>query len=444
MSRTSQSTTQPSTRFAALALVATLGLVSHEHARSAGTVTGLHPSGSSTSSDLERADVQPVAFGKQGASAPQGLDAIFRDGFGSRALRFSLADPQPNLVEVWAGSFATGDVDGDGDMDLVMSGITPSRQAKLYLNDGSGNFSELASPFPPASGGQAILKDLDGDQDLDLFFSGTGALNSFTNIYRNNGSGVFTQVPNAALPTGTVSAIVPEAAIADVDNDGDQDMVMSSPSSADVFLNDGSAVFSPKGSSAFTPIGGAVQFIDADNDGDQDVITSGRAANNVSSTSFYRNDGSGNFSVDAGSVLAALRGEDIDVADTDRDGDLDVLLNGNTRNLLYLNNGSGVFTEIATAFQQTNGGQNEFADLDNDGDQDLLIVGTQAGGLPNIFNIVYENQGNNVFTQIAVLGGEYIAACAIADFTGDGLKDVVIQGFANQTNVYWNTAVASD
>lgn len=444
MSRTSPSGKQPSIRFIALAVAATLGLVSHEHAQSTGTASRLHPPGPSTSSALTRTGVQPEAFGEQRSSAAQGLDAVFRDGFGSRALRFSLADPQPNLVDVWAGSFATGDVDGDGDVDLVMSGITPSRRAKLYLNDGSGNFTELESPLPPASGGQAILKDLDGDQDLDLFFSGSAALNNFTNIYRNDGSGVFTLVPNAALPTSPLGSTVPEAAFADVDNDGDEDMVMSSPISADVFLNNGSAVFSPKGSSAFAPVGGAVQFIDAEDDGDQDVIISGRAANNVSSTSFYRNDGSGNFTLDAGSVFAALRGEDIDVADTDRDGDLDVLLNGDTRNLLYLNNGSGIFTEVATAFQQTNGGQNEFADLDNDGDQDLLIVGTQAGGLPNIFNIVYENQGNNVYTQAAVLGGEYIAACAIADFTGDGLKDVVIQGFADRTNVYWNTAVASD
>jgi hypothetical protein len=442
MSRTTQAAQQPSIRFTALALVATLGLASY--AQPTWSVTTRHPSEPATSSTLQTAGRQPVAWVEQGAAAGQGSDAIFRSGFGSNALSFSLANPQPNLVEVWAGSFASGDVDGDGDMDLFMSGQTPALRTKLYLNDGSGNLSELDAPFPPASGGQSILEDLDGDGDLDLFFAGNASLGNFTSTYRNNGFGVFTQIANAALPTTPRGTATPRADIADVDNDGDHDIVITSSSFADVYLNDGSGVFSPKGSSFFTPVRGVVRFIDVDNDSDQDVIISGRDASNVSSTKLHRNDGLGNFTLDVSSVFAAVRGEDIDVADTDRDGDLDVLLNGDVRNLLYLNNGSGIFSEVATGLQQTSNGQNEFADLDNDGDQDLLIVGNQVGGLPGILNIVYENQGNNRFTQAAILGGEYIAACAIADFTGDGLEDVVIQGFAEKTNVYWNTSTASE
>ena len=426
MTQTDKSATKFSDRFAVLAAVAAL-------------TSGSAALAGWAEADARNAGTQ-AGFVNQGIQVTRaGEDAIFGNSFEPSPLKFALADPQPNLVDVWAGSFASGDVDGDGDMDLVMSGITPVRQAKLYLNDGSGNFSEVASPLPPASSGQAILKDLDGDGDLDAFFSGNGSLSNFTHIYRNNGSGIFARVANDALPI-----IMRGADIADVDHDGDQDIVISSGGVADVYLNNGNAVFSPKGSSVFAPVDGVVRFIDVDNDGGQDVIISGRAANNVPSTKLYRNDGFGNFTAVANSIFADIRGEDIDVADTDRDGDLDVLLNGNTRNLLYINSGSGIFTEVATGLQQTFGGQNEFADLDNDGDQDLLIVGTQAGGLPNIYNIVYENRGNNLFAQAAVLGGEYIAACAIEDFTGDGLKDVVVQGFVDQTNVYWNTSVNSN
>ena len=78
--------------------------------------------------------------------------------------------------------------------------------------------------------------------------------------------------------------------------------------------------------------------------------------------------------------------------------------------------------------------------MDNDGDQDILIVGTQVGGLPNIYNMVYQNMGNNEFVQTQILGGEYIADCVVDDFTGDGLKDIIIQGFVDDTNVYWNTS----
>lgn len=350
----------------------------------------------------------------------------------AQTLDFTLANPQPDLMEVWAGTFASGDVDGDGDIDLFMTGITPQKQTKLYLNNGTGNFTEVANtPFPRSGSSQAILKDLDNDGDLDLFFSGNNLLSqNFTHIYRNNGSGIFTQVTNNALP-----AFIKGAAIADVDNDGDQDIVISTSAVADVYLNNGNAVFSAQGSSVFTPVSGVVRFIDMENDGDQDVIISG-----ASSIKLYQNNGSGNFTLNTNSTFAALSGEDIDVADTDNDGDLDFLINGSGQNLLYTNNGSGIFTQITTTLQQTSGGQNAIADLDNDGDQDILIVGTQAGGLPNIYNIVYQNTGNNIFVQTQILGGEYIADCVVADFTGDGLKDIIIQGFAEDTNVYWNTS----
>lgn len=361
---------------------------------------------------------------------------IVQNGF-SPTINFTLANPQPNLVEVWTGTFASGDIDGDGDIDLFMTGITPQRQVKLYLNDGTGNFTDVTpSAFPRASSSQAIFKDLDNDGDLDLYYSGsaTSSPNSvFTHIYRNNGSGVFTQVSNNALP-----GILKGAAIADVDNDGDQDIVMTGTGSgvSGVYLNNGNAVFSAQGNSPFSAVSGAVAFIDMENDGDQDVIISGG-----SSIKLYQNNGSGVFALNTNSTFAALSGEDIDVADTDNDGDLDFLVNGNYQNVFYRNNGSGVFTQISAALQQTSGGANAFADLDNDGDQDLLIVGTQAGGLPNIYNIVYENTGNNVFVPVDTLGGEYIADCAVDDFTGDGLKDVIIQGFAYKTNVYWNSTV---
>jgi hypothetical protein len=139
-----------------------------------------------------------------------------------------------------------------------------------------------------------------------------------------------------------------------------------------------------------------------------------------------------------------LSANDIDIADTDNDGDLDILMSGSTdlfevRTILYTNNGSGQFTESTTAvLQQTFAGTNAIADLDNDGDQDIVIIGSQDGGLPNIFNIVYENLGDNEFVQSDIIGGEYIAACVVDDFNGDGLADIIIQGFVEETNVYWN------
>lgn len=361
---------------------------------------------------------------------------------------FTLASPQPNLVEVYEGSFATGDIDGDGDKDLLMTGQSPQRVTKLYLNDGTGNFTETPTIFTNASSTVAILKDLDNDGDLDLFLSGNSNVGAiFTNIYSNNGAGVFTQVTNPALPKFVGGG----AAIDDVDNDGDQDIIISSLTStnafvADVYLNNGNAVFAAQGSTAFTAVKfTAIAFIDIENDGDKDVIISGKDASNASSIKLYQNNGSGVFTLNTNSTFLPISASDVDVADTDNDGDFDFLVSGSqagsiANTILYRNNGLGVFTSIPTNLQQTFGGKNAFADLDNDGDQDILTVGSQAGGLPNIYNIVYQNTGNNVFVPTDTLGGEYIADCIIEDFNGDGLKDIIIQGFVNKTNVYWNTS----
>ena len=346
----------------------------------------------------------------------------------SQTLNFTLANPQPNIMEGYGGTFASGDIDGDGDLDLFMTRIAP--WTKLYKNDGNGNFTEVTHNFPRSAASQAFFKDLDGDGDLDLFFSGQNELDQkFANIYRNNGSGTFTQVPNA-LPV-----FIKGAATADVDNDGDLDLAITTATTAGIYLNNGNAVFTPQGNSVFTPVDGIVQIIDIENDGDQDVIISGSAT-----IKLYQNNGSGIYTLNTNSTFPQISAESIAVADTDNDGDLDLLINGNIQNLLYINNGTGVFTAISTNIQQTGFGNNAFADLDNDGDQDLLSIGSLEGGVfAGIFNKLYRNDGNNTFVQAQVLGGDYLADCILDDFNGDGLKDIIIQGFIDSTSVYWNT-----
>lgn len=353
---------------------------------------------------------------------------VFSNLGNAQTLNFTLANPQPNIMEGYGGTFASGDIDGNGDLDLLMTRIAP--WTKLYKNDGTGNFTEVTHNFPRTANGQAFFKDLDGDGDLDLFFSGqTELAQKFANIYRNNGSGSFTQVPN------NLPVFIEGAAIADVDNDGDQDLAITTATTAGIYLNNGNAVFTVQGNSVFTPVNGIVQFIDIENDSDQDVIISG--SNTIK---LYQNNGSGVYTLNTNSTFPAITAEGIEVADTNNDGDLDLLINGNTQNLLYSNNGTGVFTQVSFNIQQTMAGRNAFADLDNDGDQDLLTIGSQAGGLPNIFNKLYQNVGNNIFNEVQILGGEYIADCILADFNGDGKKDIIIQGFADDTNVYWNTS----
>jgi hypothetical protein len=372
----------------------------------------------------------------------------------AQTISFTEASPQPDLEEIYSGSSDSGDIDGDGDIDLIMTGLTPGRFTALYVNDGNGNFAENEDiSMPNASNGLVIFEDLDGDGDLDLFFAGVANdIQEFAHIYLNDGLGDFTLSTNSALPQFSDSGVDLE----DVDGDGDVDLLIAAKKPngdffADVFLNNGAAIFTPAGSTVFTRVEfGTVEFIDVENDGDADVVISGKQEDGTALTMLYLNDGTGNYNADANSNFVQLAGGTVvDVADIDNDGDFDILMSGatdgfNIHTILYINDGLGKFTELVSAdLQNTFAGTNSIADMDNDGDLDIVIIGSQAGGLPNIYNIVYENLRNNVFSPIDTIGGEYIAACVVDDFNGDALVDIIIQGVVNKTTAYWNTSTLS-
>jgi hypothetical protein len=371
-------------------------------------------------------------------------------------IHFELADPQPDILDVYGGSFASGDIDGDGDNDFLISGLSPGRATALYLNDGEGNFTEeMDIPFPDASETVSYFADLDGDNDLDLFFSGWGlGVEAFAHVYLNDGSGVFTQQSNTEI----LQFRGPGADLADVDGDGDLDLFISASIQsgndtdffAELYLNDGNANFSLTSSSGINPHSiAAVKFLDADGDSDMDLFISGETEEEIASSELYLNDGNGVFSLDAQNDFIQMHAADVDAVDIDNDGDVDLLMSGSDQSfeimtLLYLNNGDGLFSILEnTGIQNTFAGANAIADLDNDGDQDIVTLGSQDGGLPNIYNIIYENLGDNNFAPSDTIGGEYISTCTVADFNGDELKDVIVLGFVDDTNVYWNSSVST-
>lgn len=328
--------------------------------------------------------------GDQGGSDFQGIAQLFtNDGTGT----FTLVTETPFPgVESDGSEFA--DIEGDGDMDLILTGsISGGRIANLYLNDGSGNFTlDNTQPFKDVSVGDVIIEDLDGDNDLDVIISGynTAAEARITEVYKNNGANpavftIFTESPAFALA-----------------NEGDVDVA------------------------------------DTDGDGDLDLLITGDDGPGEL-TKFYTNDGTGVFTEDttASDLFTDMRDSDADFADVDGDGDQDLLINGRYESSdreanLYLNNGTGVFSLAAgTPFIGGNAGTVDFFDVDNDGDQDVLISGYEntAG---NRFTRLYSNDGSGNFTEETSesITGINNADIAIGDVDGNMTKDIIILGYS--------------
>jgi len=112
------------------------------------------------------------------------------------------------------GGVTTGDIDNDGDLDVIL--VDAKESGHLYRNNGSGQFTSVRS-FSKVDGYMAGLADLDNDGDLDVVFAGD------KRIYLNDGSGNFTSGPE--VPVSGIND--PRAvAFADIDRDGDMDFAV--------------------------------------------------------------------------------------------------------------------------------------------------------------------------------------------------------------------------
>ena len=253
---------------------------------------------------------------------------------------------------VIAHSFCTDILCGHGCPDSNCAGGTWPKQFNILRNDGTGVFTNVtvAAGFPANFGEKLIMGpvsgDVDGDGDFDLMM--INGIDRAITLARTNGAGVFTRtnIPFAVA----MAAIRPISSgfnqcmnLGDIDGDGDLDLVCAlvrdtagSPSprvAHAVFINDGTGGFVEETATRFTVAGtsfysgGNGKLMDVDYDGDLDFF-----AFNGDTKHFqlYLNDGTGRFTYDAtqsrtftgGSATGT--GADTDVTDLNRDGAYDV------------------------------------------------------------------------------------------------------------------------
>jgi VCBS repeat protein len=424
----------------------------------------------------------PMAFLQGLFEAPwRGFDTgIFGSGFGPT-------------------SFALGDLDGDGDVDILIGdSFFGSPGISVLINNGDQTFAAPVYYSLPLNQivGEVALSDFDSDGDLDAFATIRGDFDQMLKIkiWRNNGNGTFAAPIEFTTGQGPVGIV-----IADFTGDGKPDVVTANygGSSISILRHNGltgnSAGFLPPVNFSTANRAEKIAAADVNSDGILDVVVGGGVGGGFDATlAVMINTGNGNFATPVAydpAPDARFDSTVVALADLDNDGDIDLIGGGlyssgsidNGAVTIRRNNGNGTFgsaeiimftnpnyvsnpKELTTGFINSDGfpdivaavpsgraiegfvavtsngsggfntpvyyeaSQQTFdvaiVDLDNDGDGDVITIANSSAAVT-----VHENPGDGSFPvltryEVASLSD----AVESADIDNDGDIDIVVNG----------------
>src|SRR4051812_6393248 len=278
------------------------------------------------------------------------------------------------MKDLEESAIAWGDYNNDGYTDVAISGWINSYTnfSAIYKNN-AGTFTDINAGLAPLSNGSLDWGDVDNDGDLDLLMTGNSYdVHNFAYLYIND-KGTFNKSAN-----NFIGVQVSDSKFGDYDNDGDLDILITGDkegqfSKGDLYLyKNEKGVFTPVTHTMEGGIKGSVDWGDYDNDGDLDIIFSGTINSDIGATArIYRND-SGNF-VNIGGPISKFQSEGADWGDFDNDGDLDAILYGYSDQTIIFRNDTGIFSNALFNFgfvvQKV-----AIGDYDNDNDLDIAMM----------------------------------------------------------------------
>ena len=289
---------------------------------------------------------------------------------------------------------------------LVFTGCSPAEDAAppAAADPDAALFRDVTEARLPtdALGGfsmDAMAADVDADGDLDLVIAHEFEPNI---LLLNAGDGTFADASDR-LPDATRDS--EDVGIADFDGDGDLDIVIVTEDDAvnEFYLNDGRGSFTDAGDRwPVTGTSNAVVVADLTGDGAPDILVG-----NNGQDAFLVNDGTAQFTDETADRLPQSDDvtQDLELGDVDGDGDLDLIVGNEGDNKLYLNDGTGRFTDesaaripLRAAPEETR--EADFGDVDGDGDLDLLFANVRLfvdGADPQ--NRLLINDGTGVFAD---------------------------------------------
>ena len=350
-----------------------------------------------------------------------------------------------NIITVGAEPVAAypADIDGDGDLDLVSATRLDGKIAWHENEDGLGTFGPQQVIVAKGEEGVNILvEDMDGDGDLDVL-AATAYYSRLTWYENVDGLGHFSgQVIISETVTGVQAVYV-----ADIDGDGDNDIIASLFDQFRVVWyenEDGLGSFGTEQTiSTEVEFSECVIAADMDNDGDQDVIYTSKWDYKIF---WHENlDGEGNFGPQQIIFAGAYSDSSIRAADLDNDGDLDLCsasLYASMVKIAWFENldGKGTFgpqNAVSTHFHFIS--SIYISDMDSDGDQDILAASEsfdQIVWFENVDGVGDFGSPNVIPTTVITSDVDRPHFVHAADFDGDGDADVVSTSI-NDNKIAW-------
>ncbi len=191
--------------------------------------------------------------------------------------------PGPTTFEgLFLTSLDVDDVDSDGDQDFIVGGFTASRRpvVRLFRNNGDASFVEVDADLPELYFASATFGDIDFDGDPDILVSGgrlaPTLLRGSTSIFRNDGSGIFTETFSSLMGLFAGGSL-----FGDLDGDADLDFVtwgqqdLSDPESQKLLLYENIDLRFLEIANLRGVVFGALNWFDSDGNGRLDILLTG-------------------------------------------------------------------------------------------------------------------------------------------------------------------------
>lgn len=326
-------------------------------------------------------------------------------------------------------SIASGDIDGDGDLDIVGSSRW-EHKIVWFDNLGSGDFGSIKVITDSATVSREIqLVDVDMDGDLDVI----GAMYGIDKVswFENDGLGNFI---SETVITDTLDGAM-SVFVSDLDGDLDLDLVCAGLLGNEIVVYENIGGLYSNGIVLTTAVNGpwSVYVEDLDGDGLNDILSASEYDDKVA---WYKNQGSFNFGSQQVLSVNANGARTVYAMDFDQDGDMDVLAaNYYDDNVIWFENlGSGTFaTEVVFAAGIDGATDVTASDVDGDGDLDVLTTSYDDKSVR-----LFENLGLGMYAMPLVLANNISGAQTVitADVTGSGFRDVFV-GDYNWKGINW-------